>query len=102
MNKEYFEANVVFVIEVEYEMGGRNRQTVTGVAEFNKVTDFLTKQNDLIISDIDYAAKQPDEKVRKLLNTAWYNFQNNRDWCKQHNLTSLYAVVGYIVDNYLS
>lgn len=102
MDKNYFEANVVFAVEVEFEIGGRNWRTVVGQKALDEYLNRLNEFDDMWLSDIDYASKQPDKKVRKVLNTAWYNFRNNSEWCKKHGLTSLWSVVDYIIEENLA
>lgn len=95
-NREYFDANVNMSVELEYEMGGRNWYTMKG----SEVKEFCDRNADSI-SDIDFACKQDNEWVKKVLNTAYYNWMHNKQWWQSKKLTSLWAVVDYIIDNNL-
>ncbi len=98
-DKKYFNENVIMAVEVEYEMGGRNWSTMKG----SEVKDFCNRTYEFgdYISDIDFCTKQDDEWVKKVLNHAMLNWTKNYDWCKKHNLSSLDALIDYIIDNKL-
>ena len=97
-NREYFEANVVMAVEIEYEYGGRNWNSMKG----SEVKAYCDEQESFgnFISDIDYCTKQDDEWCRKVLNTAYYNWEHNRTWWNDTlKLTSLWELTNYIIDN---
>ena len=95
-NREYFDANVNMSVELEYEMGGRNWFTMKG----SEVKEFCDRHSDEI-SDIDFACKQDNAWVKKVLNTAYYNWSKNMPWVRKQNITSLWALVDFIIDNNL-
>lgn len=95
---EYFNTNVIWAVEVDTGCG-RFWKTCEGTA----MLDALMK-GDLYadsISDYDFAAKQENDFCRIVLNTADKNFRENRSWCKKWHLTSLFAVVDFILENNL-
>lgn len=94
-NKQYFEENVVWAVEADY--GYRYWDTVKGKKEL----DAWCERHEDALSDLDYACKQDDPFVRKVLNAADYNFRNNLEWCKSKGLTWFGSVVDYILDNNL-
>ena len=95
---KYFEANVNMAVEVEYEVGGRHWSVMKG----DKVKAFCDNlDEDEYLSDIDYATKQDDPWVRKVLNTAMYNWVNNQKWWKAKNFTCFDDVVDHIIKNKL-
>lgn len=98
-DNKYFQANVNMAVEIEYACGGRMWYTVKG----SEVKSFCESYKDSgdYVSDIDYSCNQDDEWVRKVLNTADYNWMHNLDWCKSKKLTSMYSVVDYIIANKL-
>ena len=98
-NREYFDNNVIMGVEVEYADGGRCWENMKGSEV--KVYCEKVRQRGNYISDIDYVCKQTDAWVRKVLNTAEYNWSNNWDWVQKKGFTSLYALVDYIIDNQL-
>ena len=98
-DKKYFNENVMMAVEVEYEMGGRNWTTM----KRTEVKNFCNHTYELgdYISDIDFACKQEDSWVKKVLNHAMLNWTKNQNWCKKHSLSSLDALIDYIIDNKL-
>lgn len=98
-DSKYFEEHVNMAVEIEYEYGGRNWYTMKG-SEVKSFCDSYEDSEDGV-SDIDYATKQDDEWVRKVLNAAYYNWMHNLDWCKSKGIHSLWTLVDYIIDNRL-
>lgn len=74
MTKEFYEANVLMGVEVEYDNGGRHWHQMWGdeVADFIKALD-----EDEHLSDIDLCCTQPNETVKKFLNLVWWNADHN-------------------------
>lgn len=99
-DKKYFNENVIMAVELEWEDGYRQWITCTGSNMKDTIND-ATKYGDKYLSDIDFCTKQDDEWVKKVLNHAMLNWTKNYDWCKKHNLSSLDALVDYIIDNKL-
>ena len=95
-DKKYFDDNVILGVEVEYEDGGRNWTNMRG-SEVKAYCDKVVARGDYI-SDIDYVCKQEDDWVRKVLNTAEYNWSKNFEWVKSKGITSLWALVDYIIE----
>lgn len=99
MTKDFFENNVIVAVEVEYDMGGRCWHTMKG-SEVREYCDRVEQAGDSI-SDIDYCTKQNNAWCRKVLNAAYKNFYDNRDWCRKWGLKSLDDVIDFIIDNKL-
>lgn len=99
-NREYFEQHVVMAVEVEMEYGGRYWNSMPG-SKVREYCERIANREDAYVSDLDYSCKQDDEWVRRVLNTADYNWRKNSEWCKSRNLTSLQKVICYIIDNRL-
>ena len=98
---KYFEENVNMIVEVEYESGGKSRQAMKGV-EVKPYLDKVVDNKETYFSDCDYSTKQDDEWVRKVLNTADYNWRHNRKWWMDDlKFTSLGQLVDYIIDHKL-
>ena len=97
MTREYFENHVDMIVELDGDYG--KHRTCMKASEVNKYLDNLSEGE--YFSDCDYRCKQSDSWVRKVLNTANYNWTNNRDWLMKKNFTSFDDVVNYIIDNNL-
>ena len=96
-DRKYFEEHVIMAVELDGDYG-KHWSTMRGV----EVKDFLDRMVDgetTYFSDLDYCTKQEDEWVRKVLNTAEYNWWHNRDWIKKVEIHSLWDLVEYIVDH---
>ncbi len=96
-NKEYFNDNVVMAIEVEYADGGRCWHAKDGWM-VDRYCERVLQCGDFI-SDIDYSRDQRDEWCRKVLNLAYYNLRENRDWCNKMKFKSVDEVIDWIIDN---
>ena len=66
MTREYFEANVIMAVEVEYDGGGRSWRMMPG----KDVRRFCENVRNCGISDIDYAAEQDDPEIQKIIDEA--------------------------------
>lgn len=99
-DKKYFNENVIMAVEIEHDAYGRHWSQMKG-SEVNAYCKMYEDDEMCGISDIDYACKQTDEWCKKVLNHAMLNWTKNYDWCKKHNLSSLDALIDYIIDNKL-
>ena len=99
-DKKYFDDNVIYGVEVEYDDGYRLWKQVVGY-NLKSVLDDIEAREDEGLSDVDYSTHQPDEWCRKVLNTANLNFFKNQTWCKKHNLKSFDEVINYIIEKQL-
>ena len=98
-DNKYFDAHVTMAVEIEFEDGGRFWTEVKG-SELKDYCNKIYERGDYV-SDIDFCSKQEDKWVRNVLNHAYYNWFENREWWKARKLTSLNDVVKYIIDNKL-
>ena len=71
MTKDFFEANVVMLVELEdAEMGDKRREAITGL---QNAKDFISKKCDgvhWLFSDFDYSARQKVAEIGELLREA--------------------------------
>jgi len=74
MTREYFENNVIMMVELEDEFG-KHRATMTN----DKVDEYIrdNTDEDCWFSDLDICCKQTDDKVRRFLNFVDYNTYHN-------------------------
>ena len=99
-DNKYFDNNVMMVVEIEFENGGRHRETMRG-AEVDKYLDNHCQDGYAYFSDCDYCTTQPDDWCRKVLNTAYLNWTKNFDWVKKQGVCSLWELVTWIIDRQL-
>ena len=99
-DKNYFRANVMMAVELEWEDGYRHWIDCKG-SELKDTINNAIKYGDKYLSDIDFCTKQDDEWVKKVLNHAMLNWTKNLDWCKARGLTNLDDLIDYIIDNRL-
>lgn len=93
MTKEFYEANVVKAVEVEYENGGRRWFEMWG----DEVDDFIKAlDDDEYLSDIDLCCHQPNEAVKKFLNVVDYNANHN----PMYKGVGFYNVLAIALDNW--
>lgn len=92
---KYFWKHAMMAVEIEHEFGGRSWKEMPA----KEVNSFCENIRNCGISDIDYSCKQPNEWCRKVLNTADYNWRNNRKWCKDNNFKSFQDVIDWILKN---
>lgn len=69
MTREEFRNRVSYIVEVEYEDGGRSRKPIQG-SRLKGYLDRVRKAGDVYISDIDYNGHQADEEVAQILKAA--------------------------------
>ena len=100
--REYFDANVIIAIEVEYAEGGRDWSYIKGIYDAEQEIELIQEYGDYL-SDFDYAsiARQTDKFVQRVLKLANKNFWENPDWVLRNNLKSYDDVVYFILDNEL-
>ena len=69
MTKEFFEANVTILVELEDEFGGKFRRAFNGL---QKANDYINskKCDDYFVTDFGYSARQNVAEIGKLLRTA--------------------------------
>lgn len=92
MTKEFFEANVIMAVEVEYEDGGRIWKTMSG----SEVRSFCENIKNCGISDIDYCTDQRDPEVQKVIDAATkiWSDKGPRDHFKSFD-----AVIDFLLNN---
>lgn len=76
MSKDYYKKNVDMGVEFEEEDGHRYWEQCKG-SEVEALIDKKTKDGRTYLSDVDFAVKQSDPKVRDFLNFVFYNAYNN-------------------------
>lgn len=99
MTREFFDNEVFYTVEVEYEMGGRSRLEVKG-KELDATFESIADDGDCV-SDYEYSNNQPNAWVRKVLNLTFYNLKNNLQWCLDNNY-GFESLIDYIIENGLA
>lgn len=69
MTKEYFKANVIMAVEIEYDGGGRRWREIK-CSNLRAYLDKIAKSEDKCISDIDYCTEQEDAGVKEIIDKA--------------------------------
>lgn len=67
MTKEFFDANVIMAVEIEYGLGGRHWIEMKGSEVQNYINNLSEDEG---LSDIDYCAKQENPEIQKILDKA--------------------------------
>ena len=99
--REYFDANVIIAVEVEYAEGGRDWSYYKGLAKAEEGIELIQEYGDYL-SDFDYASKTRQEPfIKRVLELADLNFWKNPDWVLRNNLKSYDDVIYFILDNEL-
>lgn len=83
MTKEYFYNNVIMAVEIEYDGGGRNWNTMKG-SEVQAYLDNLSEDEGF--SDLDYCTKQENPEIREILDKAYEMFDAARGTGKYKNI----------------
>ncbi len=83
MTKEYFYNNVIMAVEIEYDGGGRNWNTMKG-SEVQTYLDNLSEDEGF--SDLDYCTKQENPEIREILDKAYEMFDAARGTGKYKNI----------------
>lgn len=83
MTKEFFDANVIMAVEIEYDFGGRHWTEMKG----SDVQDFLNNLGESEgLSDIDYCTKQENSEIKEILDQGYKMFDEARGTGKYKNL----------------
>jgi hypothetical protein len=104
--KEYFWSKCKMVVELEDEDGYRfwSEPMSHEACDEYIARKCKTEADDTkfyYFSDMDFVTTegQPNTFVKRVMKLAELNFYKNPEWCKKHNLGSLYAVIDFICDN---
>lgn len=83
MTKEFFDANVIMAVEIEYDFGGRHWTEMKG----SEVQDFLNNLGESEgLSDIDYCTKQENPEIKEILDQGYKMFNEARGTGKYKNI----------------
>lgn len=76
MTREYFKNNAIMMVELDGDYG-KFRQTMKG----SEVDTYIERMTDdsIYFSDLDYAGKQEDPEIKRILDEAWKNFRQDAD-----------------------
>ena len=95
-DRAYFNDNVMYAVEVEYDGGGRQWERSVGYNLKDTLDDIESREGESL-SDIDCCTHQPDDWCKRVLNVAHLNFTRNWEWCKSRGMKSLDDVVEYVI-----
>lgn len=96
MDRKVFNNEVVYAVELEYEMGGRSWKDVKG-KDLNKFLELHKGE----LSDLDFNCHQDNEEVKRVLNLAHINWYKNHEWVAKRDIHSFDDLVDYILNNKL-
>ena len=83
MTKEFFDANVIMAVEIEYDCGGRHWTEMKG----SEVQDFINNLGESEgLSDIDYCTKQENPEIKEILDQGYKMFDEARGTGKYKNI----------------